>query len=282
MAQFTNQATLTYNNSVVNSNIAVGEIRESLTADKNAALDTYTVGDSVTYIISAVNEGPTALSGLSITDNLGEYTFGTQSLYPLTYVDGSVQLYINGVLQAPPTVVAGPPLVFSGINLPANSNLVLVYGATVNEFAPLMQDATITNTAVIGGIATPVTVSETITAQSQPDLTITKTIDPVPVSANGTLTYTFVIRNFGNTAVTEEANAVVTDTFDPILSNLTVTFNGEVWEEGTNYTYDESAGLFTTIAGQITVPAATYQQDVTTGEWIVTPGVSTLVITGTL
>lgn len=54
------------------------------------------------------------------------------------------------------------------------------------------------------------------------------------------------------------------------------------WRETTNYTYDETTGLFATLAGEITVPAASYTQDPVTGAWLVNPGVSTLVITGTI
>ena len=95
MAQFTNQAQLSYNNAVINSNVAVGEILEVLSVNKIAVTTTYTQGGDVTYVISAVNSGATPLAGLSVTDNLGAYTFGETTLYPLSYKDGSVRLYIN-------------------------------------------------------------------------------------------------------------------------------------------------------------------------------------------
>jgi len=41
-------------------------------------------------------------------------------------------------------------------------------------------------------------------------------------------------------------------------------------------------GVFNTIAGQITVPAATYTQNPATGIWTLTPGVSVLKVTGTV
>ena len=71
MAQFTNQAQLSYNGSVINSNVAVGEILEVLSAAKTAVLGDYTRGDDVTYVISAVNAGATPITGLTVTDNLG-------------------------------------------------------------------------------------------------------------------------------------------------------------------------------------------------------------------
>lgn len=55
MARFTNQAQLRYGNAVTNSNIAVGEILEVLSATKTAVRNTYGQSDTVTYIVSIVN-----------------------------------------------------------------------------------------------------------------------------------------------------------------------------------------------------------------------------------
>ena len=171
----------------------------------------------------------------------------------------------------------------SGLTVPTNGSILIAYETDVNEYAPLDVEAEIVNMATIRGTGiTPVTVQETVSAGSEPILTITKSISPVPVTENGTLTYTFLIQNTGNVAVEEAAASVVTDQFNPILSNLTVTFNGTAWAETTNYIYNEDTGLFSTVPGQITVPAATFAQDELTGAWNVTPGVSTLVITGTI
>lgn len=286
MAQFTNQAQLAYGNSITNSNIAVGEILEVLSATKTAVRSSYTQNDTVTYIVSVVNSGTLPFSGLVLTDDLGAYTFGTTTtttLTPLTYVTGTARYYVNGVLQTTPTVTAGPPLVISGITIPAGGNAIIIYEAETNQYAPLALESTITNTAVLSGTGvTPVTVSAVISTESEPLLSITKSVSPVPVSENGTLTYTFVIQNSGNTAADEAEAAVITDVFDPILSNLTVTFNGTTWTEGVHYTYDETTGTFATVAGQVTVPAAAFTQDETTGIWLTTPGVSTLIISGTV
>ena len=284
MAQFTNQAQLSYNNATVNSNVAVGEILEVLSANKIAVTNTYTPGGDVTYVISAVNSGAAPLSGLTVTDNLGAYPFGETTLYPLSYKDGSVRLYINGVLQAAPSVTAGPPLVFSNITIPANSNMVLVYEANVTSFAPLGEADSVVNTATItgGGLSTPLTVSETVTPVAEPMLSITKSINPVPVTENGVVTYTFQIRNNGNAPADTAANVTLTDTFLPVLSGLTVLLDGVALAEGTGYTYAITEGDFATVPGVITVPAATYTQDPVSGVWSVTPGVTTLTVSGTI
>lgn len=283
MATFTNQATLRYNGNVINSNVTTGEILEVLSATKTAVLANYAKDSDVTYVINIVNSGSTAFSGLSITDNLGAYTFGTTTLVPLDYVSDSVRYYINGVLQSAPSVEAGPPLVISGISVPANGVATVLYVAEANEYAPLDSNSVIENTAVISGNGiTDITVSESISAETGARLTITKSVCPDTVTENSQLTYTFTIQNTGNTDAVSTDNALVTDTFNPILSNISVSFNGAAWSSPDNYTYDETTGEFATVAGQITVPAATYTQDETTGEWIIEPGVSVLIVTGTV
>ena len=154
---------------------------------------------------------------------------------------------------------------------------------SVNEFAPLALDSTITNTATVSGNGLgPVTDDETISVENAPNLAITKSISPVPVNNNGIVTYTFIIQNTGNTPVVATDNSFITDLFDPILTNVSATFNGTLWAEGTDYNYSEATGLFESVASSITVPAATFTQDPITGAWSITPGTSTLVVTGTI
>lgn len=284
MAQFTNQAQLSYNNTVVNSNVVVGEILEVVSADKTAVVDTYTSDGTVTYAISVVNSGTTAITGISVADDLGAYTQGTETRVPLTYVSGSAQLFINGVLQPTPTVSATPSLVVSGFSLPAGSDLVLIYTAAVNDLAPLGVGDSIVNTASVtgNGIPTPVVATETVTPVPAPQLRITKSLEPVPVAENGTLTYRFVIENFGNTAAVATDNVALSDLFDPILSGVTASLDGIGWTEGVQYNYSEATGQFSTVPGQITVPAATFTQDATTGVWSITPGVTVLTVSGTV
>lgn len=283
MASFTNQAQLTYRDTVTNSNIAVGEVLEVLSVSKTAVSNIYGSNDTVTYIVSIVNTGATAITGLTLNDNLGAYSSTVGTLVPLTYTDGTIRYYVNGVLQPAPAVTAVGDLTINGISVPANGNATLVYEVSTNEFAPLSLDSTITNTATVSGNGfTPVTDDETITVASAPSLTITKSISPVPVNDNGVVTYTFVIQNTGNTPVLATDNSFITDLFDPTLSNVSATFNGTLWTEGTDYNYTEATGLFESVAGSITVPAATFTQDPITGAWNVTPGTSTVVVTGTI
>lgn len=284
MAIFSNQATLTYNGNTTNSNIAYGEILDRLTVTKTAIEGSYAPGELVTYAVTLRNTGNAPLNGLTVSDNLGGYDVGGTTVYPLTYEDGSATLFIDGVLQPAPAVTAGPPLVVSGINLAGDSDAVLIYQARANEFANPSSDGVIENTVSVTGvgITSPVTASETVTAVSAPNLTITKSITPSQVVDNDRVTYTFVIQNSGNQPLVATDDAVITDTFDPILSALVVTFNGEVWTEGVEYNYNEATGLFSTVPTEITVPAATYTQDPVTGAYSLVPGIATLVVVGTI
>lgn len=283
MAFFTNQAQLRYGNEITNSNITVGEIQEVLTVTKTAVKETYRQGGTVTYIISIVNAGTAEYTGLTLSDDLGTYAFGTTTRTPLDYSAGTIRYYQNGVLQTAPTVEAGPPLTITGVNVPAGGNVTIVYETRLNAYAPLQLEAEITNVVTVSGTCVSgITASETVSAVAEPVLSITKSVSPVPVTECGRLTYTFVIQNTGNVPADSTTEVSVTDTFDPVLRNLTVTFNGTAWTAPTNYTYDETTGMFTTVLGEVTVPAATYTQNSETGEWSTNPGVSTLIVTGTI
>ena len=284
MAIFTNQATLIYNGNSTNSNIAYGEILDVLVATKTSVEGSYTPGQLVTYVVTLRNTGNASLTGLVVTDDLGGYDFNGATVYPLTYEDGSVALFTNGVPQAAPTVTAGPPLVFSNITVPAGGDVVIVYQAQANAFANPAVGGSIDNTVTVtgDGLSAPIAATETVVANAEPVLSISKSITPAQVVDNDRVTYTFVIQNSGNQAVVATDDAAITDTFDPILTALAVTFDGTAWTQGVQYNYNELTGLFTTVPGQILVPAATYAQDPITGAYAVTPGIATLIVTGTI
>ena len=283
MATFYNQAVLSYNGNNTTSNITTGEIVQVLSATKTAVTEEYSSGDTITYVVNIINSGATAFTGLTLTDNLGAYAFDALTLVPITYTAGSLRYFENGVLRPTPVITDESPLTVTGLSVPAGGNTTLVYEVSTNGFAPLEAGSVITNQAVISGVnISPITAEETITVESAPSLTISKSLSPATVTENGRLTYTFVIQNTGNTPAAATDNVVVTDTFTPALSGITVTAGGETWTEGVNYTYNETTGLFATIAGQLTVPAATYTRDPATGAVIINPGVTVLTVTGTI
>lgn len=282
MATFYNQATLTYNGRSVSSNVVSGEIVDVLSVTKSSVDTSYAAGDTLTYTVSIINTGNTPFTGLTVTDDLGAYTVGTATAVPLDYVDGTAAIYVNGVRQAAPTVADTSPLTFTGVDVPAGGNVLLIYQARVNGRAPLETGSELTNTATVSGpgVATPNSDEYVLPVIAAPVLSIDKSVSPVTVPENGELTYTFVIRNQGNTDAVATDNLTVADVFDPVLTVTSVTLNGTPLTSPDGYTYDVASGSFATVPGIITVPAATYVTDPITGEVSVTPGSAILTVTG--
>lgn len=279
---FTNQATLSYNGTQVLSNVAVGLLEGTLSVTKNAVAESYGEGDVLTYVVSIVNNSPAAVTGLTVSDDLGAYPFGTGTVQPLSYIAGSVQYYTDGVLQPAPSVSTVDGLSFTNISVPAEGNTTLVYSATVNAYAPLESGSAITNTVTVSSTAvSTVQAQEIVPVTEEAQLSLLKSVTPVPVAENGQLTYTFQLQNTGNTAVEATDGAIVSDTFDPLLSGISVALNGTALTP-TDYSYDEATGVFSTADGVIAIPAATYQQDPATGAWSMTPGSVTLTVSGTV
>ena len=284
MATFFNQASLSYGGNVLNSNTTEAELLSGLSLTKTAITATYGAGGNIVYAITVSNMGSTAYNALVVTDNLGAYTTTSgATAVPLTYVDNSLRYYLNGVLQAPPTVTAEGDLEISGINLPAESTATFIYEATANEFAPTAAGSVITNTASTNGGVGTGTVSDTatVTVNESPVLTIAKAVCPAIVTDNGQLTYTIIVQNLGNTPIVATDDVIISDTFNPVLSNITVTLDGTALAEGTGYTYNEATGEFATTNGTVTVPAATYTT-AENGAITTTPGVTVLTVTGTV
>ena len=284
MALFTNQAKLSYDATTLHSNLAVGEVRSALSIRKTALSGDYRVGGTAVYLVTVANEGENDFSDLTLTDSLGAYAFGQGTLYPLTYQTDSAMLWENGVLQSAPTVSAVRPLTVTGLTVPAGGTLQFVYRATVNSYAPPVSGGQIRNTVSLTGapLTQTLSASETVTAAFVPALAIAKSILPVPVLENGRLTYTFVLLNTGFADADAGERVAVNDLFSPILHDITVALDGEPLSARSQYTYNEATGLFQTVPGQITVPAATAVQDARTGEWSVTPGSATLQVSGML
>lgn len=282
MAIITNQANLTYTygatTASVLSNLATAELTAALSAAKRVLDDAYRFNTDLTYILSLGNGGSAAITELPVLDNLGAYTpaGAAAPVQPLTYT-GPAALYIDGVFseELTPTAQDGGVL-FTIPEIPAGATALLIYKATVNRFAPLAPDSTIENTASIG-TENPQTVSASVSAASYADVSVEKEMSPNPVTSGCTLSVTFTIENRGNEAATD---LVLTDDFPLALSDVAVTVNGAPITDFTfeNNTLTLPSGTQTTLS----VPAATFTQDPTTGAFTVVPGVLTVVLTGTV
>ena len=186
MAQFTNQATMTYRGITTNSNLVTGEITQVLTAQKQATSGLYRPGEILTYVVSLQNAGATDLTGLTIRDNHGTYAGGGGEVTPLAYTGDPVLYYVSGRPPASLTAEAGPPMVITGVRVPAGSEAVLVYRVRANGYAPLGTAAEVTNSLEITGegLANPVTAAETVAADPAAVLSIQKALSPGARSAD--------------------------------------------------------------------------------------------------
>lgn len=284
--QIRNQASLAYQygdtSGTALSNVATATLLDPLAVDKRALRDTYRAGDTLTYVISVQNNGGATLNGVTLTDNLGLYTAGTSAFLPLTYI-APAALYVDGVFAR---VLMGETgtfgVTFTLDSLAPGSNASVIYNTVVNDYAPLTEGETITNTVSVSavGIANPVRASETVTVENYADISIQKDMSPDPVSDGDTLTYTFAITNYGNTDAT---NVVLTDAFSPAPAGISVTVDGTP-VAATNYTY--VGGVLTLPAEgsaySMTVPAATVSTDPATGIVTLTPGTLIVTVTGTI
>ena len=284
MASFTNQATLRYNGLSVASNVVTGQMVSPLSVTKTPVEDVYAPGDTISYVISLVNDGSATYEGLTLSDDLGGYEAGGGTAWPLTYVADSLRYFINGVLQPAPAVTPGPPLTITGISVPAGGDAMLVYKTELTAAAPLAAGSTVVNTAALSGpgLAAPIEAQASVAVRTGPELSIVKSLFPATVAPNGQLSYTFTIQNSGNEAAGPEAQITVSDLFDPILKNISVSLDGQPMAKAAGYSYSETTGQFDTAAGQITVPAASYAQSASTGDWTVIPGEAVLTVTGTV
>ena len=283
MAIFYNQATLSYGGGTMNSNTTEAELLSGLTLTKTALSSEYNPGGSAVYAITLSNIGSTPYNSLTLTDNLGAYDVGGDTFVPLTYVPASLVYYVNGISEPLPTVTATNPLTISGINLPAESTATLIYEAQVNEFANMTAGSVITNTATVDagvGIG-ELTATATLPVGESTNLTIAKAVCPAILTDNENLTYTIIVQNLGNTPAVATDGVIISDLFNPALSNITVTLNGTELQENVGYTYDEATGAFATTNGTVTVPAATYTQN-PDGSFVTNPGVTVLTVTGTV
>lgn len=286
MATFYNQATLSFGGTTTASNVTSGELISGVTLTKVAASTDYSLGDGITYIVTLENAGAAAKENLTLVDNLGVFTPPSMStaVVPLEYIEGSLKYYQNGALaEGASAESTGAMLTVSGIDVPEGGIATVIYEARVNEFAPRGIGNIITNTVTALGGCVPEGTSATasVPARESASLTVAKAVSPAIIAECGEITYTFIIQNTGNVGA-EGDTLTVTDVFNPILKNITVTLDGEELAEGTDYTYNETTGEFATLGSVISVPAADFVRNPDTGAVFMTPGVAVITVTGTL
>ena len=188
---------------------------------------------------------------------------------------GLAHLYTDGVYTSDiePTVsTQKDKITFTIASVSPMSAILIVYKVKTNEYASLVANTDkITNkaTAVADTISLPVEAVVEIEAEGYALVEIEKTMSPNPVVDGSILTYTFVIKNYGNM---EARNVVIRDAFEDgnVTENFSVTIDGTAF---TDYNYTAGVLLIPglTASYNFTIPAADMITDDSTGETVVTP-----------
>jgi uncharacterized repeat protein (TIGR01451 family)/fimbrial isopeptide formation D2 family protein len=174
------------------------------------ASSTFTPGGTVSYIVTALNKGPTAVTGATVVDTL---TAGlSNATWTATYSGGSTG----------PT--SGTGSINATVDLVNGGGAVFRITATADANFPL--DQVLTNTATVtgpGGIPDPNPDNNTATVTSTPaaltDLSVTKTDGQTQYVPGQEITYTITVTNAGPSFASQ---AAVDDTLDPaIISSAT-------------------------------------------------------------
>ncbi len=288
MATIENFATVNYTSGGVAqtrvSNLAEIGLESAVTLSKNTLGQSYGENAVMTHVITVTNTSSATVNDLLITDNLGTVPFNTTEITPLTYTAPAL-LLINGQDSSNQLTVNSADtdsVVFSFPALPAGATANIIYETTVNEFAPLGVGSSITSNVTLDSSSdcAEATAAETLAVTEAANVSVLKQMSPNPVVCGDTVTYTIRIFNYGNIAA---ENVQLTDNFDPAPTNITVSRDGTLLAT-TDYTYTDGTLTVpeTGSATTITVPAATFTSDPTTGAVSVTPGVVEYVITGTI
>lgn len=284
----TNQATLNYrygtSTATATSNITTAVLNGPLSISKTSLSQSYRVGQNVTYLITVTNNGTAGAEDITIIDDLGTFLSDGNNVTPLTYL-GPSQLFINGAFESEITPTLGANnIAFMIPSIPAGGNAQIIYLVRVNSYASSEAGSEITNTATADfdcgcPCNEPVSDSYTITAEEFADVRIVKTICPNPVVCGSTVTFTFNLYNYGNIPATD---VVLTDTFDPALSDIEV-FVDDVLIPSEDYNYINGTLRLPALGSdfEITIPAATFERD-DVGNITVTPGNVRIVVRGTI
>lgn len=180
-----------------------------LAVTKTSASGLATPGQPLTYTILVTNNGPSAITGATVTDTLPATL--TNATWACTASSGS----------SCGTPANGTGNINTTVNLAVSGTATFTLTATIASTA----SGTLTNSASVAPPAsandpTPTnnTGTSTVTLQPSSDLSITKTSTAGAVTAGGTISYTITARNDGPSAVT---NATVVDTLPNTLTNAT-------------------------------------------------------------
>lgn len=267
MATINNTASATYSfgrsetASVISNTATTNLIEEySISGSKITNNETFRNGENLTYQISVSNDGTSSLYNVTITDDLGGET------NPLSFLECSGTYNINGITAGIiPTGVR--PLVFVLPSpLASGETATITFIARVSSgldagIESITTTSTITaNRGSTTGDKISVTPNPmvTISRGEFADVTITKDVSSLQISAGEIFSYRITLSNSGNLDAT---GVTITDTLPENFEINTITSETDgvtTSFSASDYTIDEATNTLTLPSGNtlsITVPA---------------------------
>ncbi len=198
----------------------------NLSITKTDSPDPVLVGQNLTYMITVNNAGPSAATGVTVTDTLPA---------GVTYVSATPS---QGSCSGTSTVTCNLGTLANGASATVSIVVTPTTTGTKNNTASVTSSVTDPNTGDNSSTAST-------TVNPSANLSITKTDSPDPVNAGGTLTYTITVSNAGPSTAT---NVTVTDTLPAGVSYVSAS--------GTGWTCSQASGVVTCTRASLAVGTA--------------------------
>lgn len=285
--QISNFASLTFeygsSKEEVLSNTAFATLQDSVNIDLSSVENSYSSNDTITYILSIINNSSRCIKNIKVSNDLASYTINSgisqKTITPLSY-EGTAKLYIGGKFFSDiEAEVLSDKIIFNLEEIPALSNALIFYSTRVNKNAELSTGSSLKSTSSLtyDGMINNIESSDTIYVKEKADVTLIKYMYPNSITSGEIITYNFILYNYGNI---EAKNVAFSDTFSPAPLNLNVSVNSDALSSK-NYSYINGEIKIPSYGSDfsLSIPPANFIQDENNGAITTKPGSTIITIT---
>lgn len=285
--QISNFASLTFeygsNKEEVLSNTAFATLQDSVSMSLSSIENSYYLNDTITYVLSIINNGNRNIKNIKISNDLASYTINSglsqKIIAPLSYT-GTSKIYIGGKFFSDIEAEVLPDkIIFNVEEIPALSNVLIFYSVAVNKNADLITGSFLKSTSSLtyDGMLNNIKSSDTIYVKEKADVTLIKYMYPNSITSGEIITYNFILYNYGNI---EAQNVSFSDTFNPAPLNLNVSVNSDALSPK-NYSYINGEIKIPCYGSDfsLSIPPAKFIQDENNGAITTKPGSTIITIT---
>lgn len=245
---------------------------ESVSINKTCLSENYFMGDLITYIISVNNNSNIPVFNVKIKEDIGN-----DSATNLKYM-GFFKYYVNGTpCEISPPKTYSDKTVFEISSLPALSNALLIYSASVADSAPLKIGSSIKNNSSLILPSTGKTLSAThnLSVRETADVKIIKQIKSF---SKNSAVYSLRIYNYGNISA---ENLTLNDKSEHIFSKLQIKINNKNLLDG-DYSYNSGKLQIPAYGSKfsMSVPPAEFAKDILSEKIVAVPGMIEVLVEG--